>query len=40
MLACVLAANCWCAAADPPRKQQTAGTSEPVKFAVMADPHL
>lgn len=39
LLACTLAANTWALAGTAPRKTETA-PPEPVRFAVISDPHL
>lgn len=40
LLACLLAAALWPASAGPPNKHARSRITEPVKFAVISDPHL
>ena len=39
LLACLVAANVWSASADRPGKNRPPATAEPVRFAVISDPH-
>jgi len=40
LMACVLAASTWSAFAGQPGKKTEPATADPVRFAVIADPHL